>query len=283
MKKFRADLHIHTVLSPCGDLEMSPDTIISKAREMQLDIIGITDHNSTRQCKVISRMGALNGLIVLSGAEVTTKEEVHCLAFFETEEQLNNFQEFLDMNLPDIPNDVKRFGHQVVVDADNNIVFTEERLLISALNQSIDQVEAKVHSLNGLFIPAHIDKRRFGIIEQLGFVPPDLKVDALEISPFCRQKEFLAVHSELINYPFISGSDAHYPEQIGSRVTVFEMESGGFAEIRKAIIDHMIGPYPPAPLPQKGMDPIPLTPSPKREGEQVPPFLGRDLGWGTYE
>jgi PHP family Zn ribbon phosphoesterase len=221
---------------------MSPDTIIAKAREMHLDIIGITDHNSTRQCKVISRMGALNGLLVLSGAEVTTKEEVHCLAFFETEEQLDDFQEFLDLNLPDIPNDVKRFGHQVAVDADNNIVFTEERLLISALDKSIDQVEAEVHRLNGLFIPAHIDKRRFGILEQLGFVPPELKVDALEISPFCTQQEFLSTHSELINYPFISGSDAHYPEQIGSRITVFEMETAGFDEIRKAIFNCVIGP-----------------------------------------
>lgn len=242
MKKFRADLHIHTVLSPCGDLEMSPDTIIARALEMRLDIIGITDHNTTRQCKVIRRMGAMNGLLVLTGAEVTTKEEVHCLAFFETEDQLDDFQEFLDQHLPDIPNDVKRFGHQVAVDADNNIVYTEERLLISALDQSIDQVEAEVHRLNGLFIPAHIDKRRFGIIQQLGFVPPDLKVDALEISPFCTQQEFLSAHPELINYLFISGSDAHYPEQIGSRVTVFEMETAGFAEIRKAIFNCVIGP-----------------------------------------
>ena len=241
MKKFRADLHIHTVLSPCGDLEMSPDAIIAKAKEMKLDIIGITDHNSTRQCRVISQLGALSGISVLSGAEVTTKEEVHCLAFFETDEQLNDFQKFLDENLPDIRNDVRRFGHQVAVDAENNIVFTEERLLISALNQSIEQVGKKVHSLDGLFIPAHIDKRRFGVLEQLGFLPPDLQVDALEISPFVKKDEFIKQHPVLGNYTFVSGSDAHYPGQVGKRVTVFEMENAGFAELRKTLHENQPG------------------------------------------
>ncbi|MCX6305466.1 MAG: PHP domain-containing protein [Bacteroidetes bacterium] len=241
MKKFRADLHMHTVLSPCGDLQMSPDVIIARAKEMKLDIIGITDHNCTRQCRVIREMGALNGITVLSGAEVTTKEEVHCLVFFDTDAQLNEFQEFLDQNLPDIRNDVKRFGHQVAVDADNNIVFTEERLLISALDQGIDQVEAKVHQLDGLFIPAHIDKKRFGVIVQLGFLPPDLEVDALEISPFCNKETLLLQHRELMGNTFISGSDAHYPEQIGARVTVFEMENATFSEIRKTLHENGMG------------------------------------------
>ncbi|MCX6268250.1 MAG: PHP domain-containing protein [Bacteroidetes bacterium] len=235
MKKFRADLHIHTVLSPCGDLDMSPDVIIARAKEMHLDIIGITDHNSTRQCRIASQLGALNGICVLSGAEVTTKEEVHCLTFFETDSQLYEFQAFLDMHLPDIQNDTRRFGHQVVVDAENNIVYTEERLLISGLNQSIEEVEAMVHRLNGLFIPAHIDKRRFGVLEQLGFLPPDLNVDALEISPFCKLDDFLGQHPELCRYKYVSGSDAHFPEQIGKRVTIFELENASFGEIRKSL------------------------------------------------
>ena len=236
MKTYRADLHIHTVLSPCGDLEMSPDVIVARATAMHLDIIGITDHNSTMQCQVISKMGAASSIVVISGVEITTKEEVHCLAFFETEKQLKIFQKYLDENLPDIRNDVNRFGHQVAVDADNNIIFTEERLLISALNQSIDEVEAKVHSLDGLFIPAHIDKTRFSVIQQLGFLPPDLKVDALEVSPFCNENDFLRTHTELSRYTLISGSDAHYPAQIGNRVTLFELEAPGFSEIKNALL-----------------------------------------------
>lgn len=241
MRQFRADLHIHTVLSPCGDLEMSPDVIIARSKAMGLDIIGITDHNSTRQCEVIRSMGLQNGITVLCGAEVTTREEVHCLAFFETNEQLIEFQLFLDDSLPDFKNDVNRFGYQVAVDAGNNIVFTEERLLISALNKSIDEVEEKVHGLMGLFIPAHIDKKRFGLFQQLGFLPPGLRVDALEISPFMTMPDCLREHPELSRYTFISGSDAHYPAQIGSRVTILEIDEPSFSRVREVLLGHEPG------------------------------------------
>ena len=45
---FKADLHIHTVLSPCGDLEMSPTAIVDRALSRGLDMIAISDHNTTR-------------------------------------------------------------------------------------------------------------------------------------------------------------------------------------------------------------------------------------------
>ncbi len=237
MKTFRADLHIHTVLSPCGDLEMSPDVIVARALEMKLDIIGITDHNTTRQCRVTRKLGEKAGIAVLMGAEVTTKEEVHCLTFFETLEQLDDFQAYLDHHIPDIRNDVKRFGYQVAVDEHNDIVYTEERLLISALDEGIGQVEAKVHSLGGLFIPAHIDKPRFSLYGQLGFMPAGLQVDALEISPKTSPAQFLLLHPELRGIPLISSSDAHLPALIGTRVTCFEMEHPGFGELRKTILE----------------------------------------------
>ena len=71
--QFRADMHIHSVLSPCGDIEMSPSAIVAKAKEKGLDIIGLTDHNSTLNADVTRRLGEKAGLHVLMGAEVTTK------------------------------------------------------------------------------------------------------------------------------------------------------------------------------------------------------------------
>ncbi|MCK7521398.1 MAG: PHP domain-containing protein [Ignavibacteriales bacterium] len=41
-----ADLHIHSTLSPCASLEMSPAAIVRRARELGLDVIAVTDHNS---------------------------------------------------------------------------------------------------------------------------------------------------------------------------------------------------------------------------------------------
>ena len=235
MQTFRADLHIHTVLSPCGDLEMSPANIVHAAKEKNIDIIGITDHNSTKQCEVIKQVACSEGIFVMAGAEVTTKEEVHCLTFFETNEKLLEFQQYLDLYLPDIKNDTKLFGYQVVVDKEENIVEEEDRLLISALDQSLEDIEKKVHQLGGLFIPAHINKSKFSIISQLGFVPADLQFEALEISKHVSKIDFLSKNRYLNKFTFIQDSDAHYVENIGDTSTRFLMKEISFEEIRMAL------------------------------------------------
>ena len=134
MTPFKADLHIHTVLSPCGDLEMSPSAIVQRALARGLDMIAISDHNTTRQVKVAQKVGRDNGLFVLGGVEVTSQEEAHCLAYFETDDQLDEFQEFLDQHLPPIPNDEDRFGYQLIVDENEEIVGEEEYHLLNAID-----------------------------------------------------------------------------------------------------------------------------------------------------
>jgi len=234
MPLYRADLHIHTVLSPCGDLGMSPVKIVNTALERKLDIIGITDHNSTLHCELINKLASENGILVLSGAEVTTREEIHCLTFFENTETLNTFQQYLDEYLIHFPNDVSKFGYQVIVDKDENILQHIKWLLISAIDQSIDEVETMVHKLGGLFIPAHIDKPVNSLLSQLGFIPPDLYADGFEISAFAnpeKMKKILPQNS----IPLIRNSDAHFIEQIGKAMTLFEMNDLTFSEIRLAL------------------------------------------------
>ncbi|WP_430813665.1 PHP domain-containing protein [Carboxylicivirga sp. RSCT41] len=235
MKRFKADLHMHTVLSPCGSLEMSPAVIVNKALERGLDIIGITDHNSTRQCAEVYKIGKQKGLAVLCGAEVTTKEEVHCLTFFENFEKLELFQAYLDKHLPNIPNDVEKFGYQVWVDHAEEIVGQEDRLLISAINQSIDEVEKKVRELNGLFIPAHIFRPSFSVYSQLGFMPFDIIPDAIGMSARVDVEEQIKKHPELKQFAVLRSSDAHFPEQIGTHYSIIEMEEATFDELRKAL------------------------------------------------
>jgi hypothetical protein len=233
---YRADLHIHSVLSPCADLEMSPINIINKAKERKLDIIGITDHNSTKQCKVTKEIGEKNGIFVLCGAEITTKEEVHCLTFFENLEKLSAFQKYIEIHLPKINNDVQRFGYQLIVDEDENIIDEEEFLLHSALNVSIDALAEKVHELKGLFIPAHVNRPKFSLISQLGFIPPDIKADAFEITKHLSRKDFYKQYAYLKNKTVLQNSDAHFLDAIGEITTLFEMNEISFAEISKALI-----------------------------------------------
>jgi PHP family Zn ribbon phosphoesterase len=235
LNTYRADLHIHTLLSPCGDLAMSPANIIAAACKKGLDIIGISDHNSTRQAPLIQQLGAEKGIFVLCGAEVTSREEAHCLCFLPDEPTRLIFQDYLDAHLPPVMNKPDDFGYQVCVDIAEQIVFEEERLLISALNQSIEDIEAKVHALGGIFIPAHINRPRYSIISQLGFVPSDLNVDALELSRHHTISGFKEKNAYLANYPFIQSSDAHYIEDVGSVFTNLQMAHRSFDEIKKAL------------------------------------------------
>lgn len=235
MREYRADLHIHTVLSPCGDLRMSPVNIVSEAVKKGIEIIGITDHNTTRHCRLVSRLAAEKGIFTLSGAEVTTKEEVHCLAFFEDFDTLGVFQDFLDKHLPDIKNDPDFFGDQVEVDEEENIIYSEEKLLTNATDISLEELERFVHENKGLFIPAHVNRSKNSIYSQLGFMPAGLNADALEISWKNNPESFLREHQEVICYPVITNSDSHLPESIGSAGTFFSLEAANFQEVKLAL------------------------------------------------
>lgn len=231
----KADLHIHTVLSPCGDLDMSPVRIVEEAEKKGLDIIGITDHNTTRHCRLISELANDKGIFVMQGAEVTTKEEVHFLAFFENNDTLNKFQEFLDENLPEIMNDPSKFGYQVEVDRDEMIIYEEKKLLLNAIKKSISELEIFVHSLKGLFIPAHIDRKKNSIYSQLGFIPSDFNADALEISRANSPEVFKSLHPEVKGFSVVRNSDAHRLEDIGAASTMLQVEKPSFSEVFMAI------------------------------------------------
>lgn len=235
MKTYRADLHIHTVLSPCGDLEMSPLNIVKAAREKQLDIIAITDHNTTKHCRLIHELAADHDILVVGGAEVTSKEEAHCLGLFPDFDSLEQFEVYLQEHLPEIPNDPAKFGYQVQVDKAENIIYEEPKLLISAIDQSVEEIEKQVHCLEGIFIPAHVDRPAFGLISQLGFIPDDLKYDALEISKHITLKDFLKQNPNLNGKTFTRSSDAHFIRDLGSAITKFRMVKATFSEIKKAL------------------------------------------------
>jgi len=235
VRPYRGDLHNHTLLSPCGDIEMTPRFIVNAAKDAGFSIVGISDHNTTRQCEEIYHLASEEGIMILCGAEICTKEEVHCLSFVEDFSKLIKLQEYLSKYLPCIHNDPERFGYQVWVDRNETIVGEEEYLLISAIEQSLDEVEKFVHYLDGIFIPAHIDKSKYSILSQLGFIPFDLNVDSLEISKRCNLEEFVEKNKYLGRYNFIRSSDAHYREDFGKTICNFYLENLTFSEIKMAL------------------------------------------------
>lgn len=215
---------------------MSPVNIVERAAAIGLNIIAVTDHNSTLHGPVTNRLAEKKGIMVVYGAEVTTKEEVHCLCLFENDEQRKNFQGFIDNNLPKIQNNISIFGHQLIVDENEEILEEIESLLITGLIVGIDEIERKVHELDGLFIPAHIDRPKYSLTSQLGFIPNDLKFDALEISRNISLAKANQTFSYIKNARFIRTSDAHNIDQIGTNPSTLKMEELNWNELKKAIL-----------------------------------------------
>ncbi len=235
MRCYKADLHVHSVLSPCGDLDMSPTRIVEMAAALNLNIIAVTDHNATHHGPLVRKLGHERGIKVFFGAEVTSKEEAHLLCLFDEEEQRGAFQNFIDKNLPRIPNKPETFGHQVVVNDNEEIVSEVEYLLISGLNVGVNKISEEVHRIGGLFIPAHVDRPRYSLTSQLGFIPADLQFDALELSKNTSTADFIAKNGYLKNRRFIRNSDAHLLQDIGRQTTQFYIEEPTIAEIKMAL------------------------------------------------
>ena len=233
LRDFSADLHIHTCLSPCSDWEMSPKKIVAKSIEKQLDIIAICDHNSAENVQAVKRLGEKRGLCVLPGMEICSREEVHILGIFNTVEQTQTLQEFVYAHLPG-ENQVELFGYQVIVNEEDEICGEDSRLLIGASQLSLQDIVDKIHTLGGLSIASHVDRPSFGLIGQLGFIPADLSLDGLEVSYRVPLNEVRKKVPGVMNFPCISSSDAHFPDDIGKVKTVFTLAAPTFEEIRLA-------------------------------------------------
>lgn len=234
LRWFKTELHVHTCLSPCADILMSPRKIVAEVLRQQIDIIAITDHNSSGNASAVMKAAAGEGIVVLPGMEVCTREEVHVLAIFENPALATMLQAYIYEHLQGT-NDPEVFGLQVIADELDQVDRYEERLLIGATDLSIEEAVARIHELGGLAIAAHVDREGFGIIGQLGFIPETLKLDALEVSSNTTDKEVTTRFGMYGRYTFIRNSDAHFLNQIGRNSTRFLLAEPSFAEIRKAL------------------------------------------------
>ncbi len=182
MKRFRADLHVHTVLSPCAEVEMIPPLIVQQALELEIDLIAITDHNASANVRAVQKAAEGTKLTVLPGMEVQSREDVHLLTIFETLDALNIWQKEVDAALPEKKNNADLFGEQFVVDETGEFIRNEPRLLLTSAHFSIDEIFERVHTLGGLVIPAHVERTVYGLLPTLGLISEQWNISALEIS-----------------------------------------------------------------------------------------------------
>jgi hypothetical protein len=183
MRELPVDLHVHTVLSACAAVEMIPPLIVRRALELGLEMIAITDHNSTANARAVIEAARGTPLTVLPGMEVQTREEAHMLCLFDTLEQADAWSRTVTEALPDARNQEAFFGAQYVVDAEGAHLYTEERLLATSTSMSVEEVASGTEALGGLCLAAHVDRPSFSILSNLGFISPSLPIAGIEISP----------------------------------------------------------------------------------------------------
>jgi hypothetical protein len=182
LKPYLMDLHIHTCLSPCGESDMVPTRIVSRARQLGLDAIAVCDHNASENVHPVRAAGLAQGLAVFMGMEVTSREEIHVLALFGEDRGLELMQKLVESNLHGV-NDEELFGPQYIVDERDYVSGVCERLLIGATDLSVEAVVEGIHRFGGLAVASHVDRGVYSVISQLGFIPPGLALDAIELSP----------------------------------------------------------------------------------------------------
>lgn len=231
LREYRADLHIHTCLSPCASLDLSPRKIVERAETERLDIIAITDHNTAKNVLPVMRLGKSRGLRVIPGMEVQTREEIHLLTLFPDWPSMAAWDEGVYRHLPDVRNDPEVFGDQPIVDEEGNILKFEERLLLNSIDLSLEEVKRRVEGSGGVTIPSHFDKESFSLISQLGLIPEEMELLALEMSHRNEFREQAGLANVSPRIPRIISSDAHSLQDIGNAYTLFLLAEASLGEL----------------------------------------------------
>ena len=203
--EYFADLHIHSCLSPCGDDDMTPADICGMAKLKGLEIIAVTDHNTTANLPYVKKAADFYDLLLIPGIEITTREEVHMLGYFPDIDTAVSFGEFLKPHMPRGKNKPSLFGHQWVMNEDGEIVGEEETMLIGASDLSLKSAAEAVRSYGGVPVPAHINRGSNGLLINLGFIPEDIRFSAVEV-----WRSLPCSHSAQAGKVVLHSSDAHY-------------------------------------------------------------------------
>lgn len=238
MKQYYYDLHIHSCLSPCGDSDNTPNNIIGMASLCGLDIVALTDHNSTANCPAFFEAAKKFGIVAIAGMELTTSEDIHVVCLFETLDGAMQFGKKVDTLKIPVKNRPDIFGQQQILDGDDNIIGEEENLLINATLISIEEVPSMVAHYGGICYPAHIDRESNGIISVLGTFPSTPHFNCVEFHDNKNCDEYINKYS-LQNKKTIVSSDAHYLTALRDKENYFSLPEGlkSDDEIRAALFE----------------------------------------------
>ena len=212
--KYYYDLHMHSCLSPCGDMDMTPNNIVNMAKLLGLDVIALTDHNTSLNCEAAMKVGEAIGLLVIPGMELTTAEDIHAVCLFPTLEKALAFSQYVDSHRIKVKNKAHIYGRQVIMDEDDNEVGELEHLLLPASFIGIAEAYGKAKEFGGVCYPAHIDRDSLSILSVLGEIDPACGFRTAELADITKLGALKEQHPILNGMHIVTCSDAHYLENM---------------------------------------------------------------------
>lgn len=233
--KYYYDLHMHSCLSPCGDMDMTPNNIVGMSKLLGLDVIALTDHNTSLNCEAVMKLGADNGLCVIPGMELTTVEEIHAVCLFDTLEKALSFDSYVREHQMKIKNRPDIYGRQVIMNENDEEIGEVDDLLILSTDISIMSIRDIVDSFGGVCYPAHINRDSMSILSVLGDIPPECGFATAEISSSGDIDVLKAAHPILNGMKIVRNSDAHYLENMRDAQNTLELDELSPTAVIKAL------------------------------------------------
>jgi len=243
--KRKVDLHTHTNYS---DGFLSPEELVHKAKDAEIDILSITDHDSVHAIEDATKIGEKLGIEIIPGVEISSdlrgaevhilgyfidienKELAHYLSFFREErvrraarivEKLNNlgFEITLDDVLEKARNSAVGRPHIAQAMLEKEIVNSYFEAFNKYIKNSGPAYEPKVHlspqsafkiisDAGGLSFIAHPAHMPESLIKEL----IDAGADGIEVIHPSHSREMTRFYRGIANQYFLlesGGSDFH--------------------------------------------------------------------------
>ena len=229
------DLHLHSCLSPCGDMDMTPNNLVNMAKLLGLDVIALTDHNTSRNCAAAMAVGREIGLTVIPGMELTTAEDIHAVCLFPTLEKAMAWDEYVDVHRIKIRNRSDIYGRQVLMNENDEEVGELEHLLLPATEIPITSAYQTVKSFGGICFPAHIDRDSLSILSVLGEIDAACGFKTAELADKSKLEALRRLHPILDTLHLVTDSDAHYLENMRDAENVLEAEENSPEAVLRAL------------------------------------------------
>lgn len=240
MNKFYYDLHVHSCLSPCADDDNTPNNLAGMAAVCELDIVALTDHNTTRNCPAFFEAAEKYGIIPIAGMELTTSEDIHIVCLFKSLDNAMRFGEYVESRLMPIKNRPDIFGEQIIMDGNDNIIGRVDNLLSVATDISVEALPDLVRDYGGICYPAHIDRDSNGIIAVLGALPETPRFNTVEFNCEENIRRYTEKYS-LSDKRCVMNSDAHFLGKMNDRSFYLSLDADkdNPDSVRNALIDYL--------------------------------------------